>query len=126
MKRISVHWIPFALLLFSATWQSCSRENNLEAEGNTSIQSEPGSRIVISSAGYSKAELWIGKTQSVTWVNHDSKLHSVTADDGSFNSGAMQPGSSFTKEFNQPGVYGYHDKYSSARATINVFGRPDP
>ncbi len=45
----------------------------------------------------------IGTGGSVTWTNTDSVPHTVTADDGSFDSGIMMPGDTFTRTFDRAG-----------------------
>ncbi len=44
----------------------------------------------------------------VRWVNDDQVQHSVTADDGSFDSGLIDPGQPFERTFDRPGSYPYH------------------
>jgi len=44
----------------------------------------------------------------VTWINRDAVAHTVTADNGSFASGNLQPGGSFSFTFTRPGTYAYH------------------
>jgi plastocyanin len=46
--------------------------------------------------------------QKVTWSNEDSTTHTVTADNGSFNSGNLSPGKSFSFTFAQAGTSKYH------------------
>ncbi len=53
----------------------------------------------------------IGVNNTVTWVNNDIAAHTVTADNGSFNSGNLNPGQSFTNVFTTPGTYTYHCDY---------------
>ncbi len=45
----------------------------------------------------------------VTWTNNDTFTHTVTSSSGpgSFNSGDLASGQSFTFTFNQPGTYTY-------------------
>ena len=45
--------------------------------------------------------------QTVTWENHDPADHTVTSEDGSFDSGAMARGASFEATFDSPGEYRY-------------------
>ncbi len=52
--------------------------------------------------------LVIGVNNTVTWTNNDSSIHTVTANDGSFDSGYLNPGATFTYTFTEPGVYEYH------------------
>jgi plastocyanin len=53
----------------------------------------------------------IGVNNTVTWVNNDSAPHTVTANDGSFDSGNMAPTATFTFTFTTPGTYQYHCIY---------------
>ena len=50
-------------------------------------------------------ELPVGS--SITWRNMDNIQHTVTADDGSFNSGAIPPSKDFTFTFAGPGTFAY-------------------
>lgn len=54
----------------------------------------------------SREMVLIGDT--VTWHNGDATSHSVTADDGSFDSGTFGPGGSFSQTFASAGIYKYH------------------
>ncbi|HKT59159.1 MAG TPA: cupredoxin family copper-binding protein [Gemmatimonadales bacterium] len=45
---------------------------------------------------------------TVRWTNNDQLQHSVTADDGSFDSGLIDPGGSYERVFDRPGDYAYH------------------
>ncbi len=51
----------------------------------------------------------VSKGSKITWVNKDSVVRSVEADDGHFNSGNLSPGASFTYTANQIGKFNYHD-----------------
>lgn len=63
----------------------------------------------------------IGKNNTVTWINNDIAPHTVTADDGSFNSGNLDAGASWTHVFDTPGTYTYHCEYHPwMRGTIIV------
>jgi len=53
----------------------------------------------------------IGVNNTVTWVNNDSAPHTVTADDGSFDSGNIAPAGTFTFTFTRPGTYEYYCAY---------------
>jgi plastocyanin len=45
--------------------------------------------------------------QQVTWENHDPAEHTVTAEDGGFDSGTMAQGATYKTTFDQPGEYRY-------------------
>jgi len=44
---------------------------------------------------------------TITWTNMGSQGHTVTASDGSFDSGVVAPGATATLEFDTPGTYAY-------------------
>jgi plastocyanin len=45
---------------------------------------------------------------SITWTNNDPLVHTITADDGSWDSGPIEPGKTWTHTFTQPGEYSFH------------------
>jgi plastocyanin len=49
--------------------------------------------------------------QSVEWANDGRSPHTVTADDGSWNSGNLAAGGTFEHTFSQAGVFTYYCKY---------------
>lgn len=53
----------------------------------------------------------IGVNNTVTWMNKDIVIHTVTATDKSFDSGNISPGGSFTFTFTTPGTYAYYCVY---------------
>jgi plastocyanin len=50
-------------------------------------------------------EVKVGET--VTWINDDSGRHTVTSKDGTFDSGVMGKGQSFSYTFDKAGEYPY-------------------
>lgn len=52
-------------------------------------------------------EIRVRAGSRVRWVNGDQLQHSVTAADGSFNSGLLDPGAVFERIFDKPGSYVY-------------------
>jgi plastocyanin len=58
---------------------------------------------------------------TVRWTNQDPYPHTATADNGSFNSGTLNQGGTYSFTFNTPGTYGYYCAiHPSMRGTINV------
>jgi plastocyanin len=67
------------------------------------------------------AIVFIGQNSTVTFVNEDSSIHTVTASDRSFDSGDIKAGGSWTYNFQTPGNYSYYCKYHSwMKGTISV------
>ncbi len=54
------------------------------------------------------ATVHVAPGTTVQWTNTGLTEHSVTADDGSFDSGMLAPGDSFSMTFTDPGVYQYY------------------
>ncbi len=52
--------------------------------------------------------------ESIDWTMNGRSPHTVTADDGSFDSGNLEPGQKYSRTFAQPGVYSYYCKYHGA------------
>ncbi len=53
----------------------------------------------------------IGVNNTVQWVNNDNTPHTVTAKDGSFASGNIGAGGTYTHTFTTPGTYSYYCEY---------------
>ena len=57
---------------------------------------------------FQPAELTVHPGETVEFKNEDIFAHTVTADDGSFDSGLIQPGSSWKMTVQKPGTLAYH------------------
>ncbi len=73
----------------------------------------PGAAQNQSSPGYSPDVITvvIGVNSTVTWTNNDAQPHTVTGVNGTFDSGNMDTGQSFSYNFTRPGVYDYTCTY---------------
>ena len=62
---------------------------------------------------------------AITWINNDDVPHSVTADDGTFDSGPIQPGKSFRWTAQGADAIPYHCIFHpSMTATMTVTAKP--
>jgi len=59
--------------------------------------------------------------QTVEWTMDGNAFHTVTADDGSWDSGQLAPGSTYTHVFDRPGAYPYHCSLHGAPG-VGMFG----
>jgi hypothetical protein len=50
----------------------------------------------------------LGVNNTVVWTNTDTVQHTVTSDDGKFDSGLFGQGQSWNYTFTKPGTYPYH------------------
>ncbi len=96
-----------ALLLFAPT---------AAAQGKTMT-------ISIKNFAFNPPNATVAAGTTVTWVNDDQAPHTVTADDGAFDSGTLQPGQSYSFTFDKAGTYAYHcDIHPDMTATVTVSG----
>src|SRR4051812_47910830 len=56
---------------------------------------------------YDPPTLTVNVGDKVTWQNNGEDVHTVTSDDGSFDSGDMKHGASWSYTFTTPGTYTY-------------------
>ena len=76
------------------------------AQGTTTVN--------MNSDSFDRTEVHVAPGQTVIWNNPnnpDSQTHTVTADDGSFDSGDVNTGTQYTMEFDTPGTYPYYCQY---------------
>jgi plastocyanin len=57
---------------------------------------------------FAPADVTIAVGSTVVWHNDGQQDHTVTADDGSFDSGTEKPGADWQRTFSKPGQYTYH------------------
>jgi plastocyanin len=65
-------------------------------------------RTDIERFAYPEYRIVVSRGATIEWTNRDAVMHTVTADDGSWNPGAISPGSSWRARFDEPGIYPFH------------------
>ena len=131
MKQAKIFTIGSMLFLGSILFLSCSRDEGslaesvngpLHATGGTSTSGSTinyTTRVTIQNSAFTPASVTVMQTGSILWVNSDSEqVHTVTADDGSFDSGDIQPSGSFGLTFTKVGPHPYHCKYHGERGLV--------
>jgi len=112
----------------SATGEMMDMEATEETTEDESASAGGETAIEISGFAFGAGETTVPVGTTVTWTNADSAPHTVTADDGSFVSGNMNTGDTFTFTFDEPGTYAYYCEYHGGAggegmaATITVEG----
>ena len=94
-----------AVLISAIVFMSCSKSNGYGSSNNPA----PAAAIVsIKNMAYTPGSLSVKAGATVTWTNSDTTIHTVTADDGSFNSGNIAVGATYSKVFSSAGAFSYH------------------
>ena len=63
--------------------------------------------VIISNLSFQPASITVGKGSVIVWRNQDTVAHTVTAEDGSFNSGTIVEGDTFEQRFDKVKIYTY-------------------
>ena len=82
-----------------------------------------GKKVTISIEGlkYHPDPVTIEVGDTIIWTNNDERDHSVKADDGSFDSGLLRKGKTFSKTFDKPGKITYgSDPSPRTKGTVVV------
>ncbi len=78
-------------------------------------------RVSIKGIAYSRERLQVGQGTVVVWLNEDPLAHTVTADNGRFDSREIPPGASWAYTFAEPGTFAvYCAPHPFMRATVVV------
>jgi plastocyanin len=78
--------------------------------------------VVLDGFAFSPANLQVQTGTEVTWTNHDPTEHTVTADDGAFDSGVLDAGGSFSAQLDDAGQFTYRCQIhpTTMKGTVTV------
>ena len=93
--------IPFTL---SRYFGGGGRRKTAEGVETTQNATQANIRNMV----FAPVRLEVTAGTTIRWTNHDQLVHTVTADDGSWDSGNIDPGSTWTHTFDKPGDYSFH------------------
>jgi plastocyanin len=126
MKKIKIFTIGVTLVAASFLFFSCSKSNGDLIDDNDysthTTQASIDHRVYMKNSIFSPALMTLTAGKPVAWINDDNLVHRVTADDGSFDSGDMQPGATFSRTFTMPGTFPYHCKYHKGMTGTVITG----
>jgi plastocyanin len=58
--------------------------------------------------GFTPVDLVVQTGTTITWRNNGRNMHTVSADDKTFESGELAPGATWSMRFDSPGTFAYH------------------
>ena len=90
----------------------CSSYSPSSPSGGTTVAGTPVSIVsqasFLTNTAYAPSPISIAAGDTITWTNNDNTAHTSAGDDGSWNSGSIAPGASFSRTFPSAGVFSYH------------------
>ena len=93
------------------------------APSGTGSTAPASASVSIPAHSFSPASVTIAVGGTVRWTNGDRDSHTVTADNGSFDSGILAPGGTFSHTFPTAGTFAYHcEIHPDMRGTVTVTG----
>ena len=104
MKTKRFYYSILFLMICSIAVISCSKSNSYNSGNNN----PPASDVSIKNMAFSPVSLTVSAGATVTWTNNDTTAHTVTADNGSFDSGNIAVGAKYSKVFSSAGTFSYH------------------
>lgn len=125
MVQRTIFTLMMQLLFASIIFLSCSKSNDtlsLNPDGSVrgagTVPINYTTKITIEKNSFTPSDVTVMQGGTLLWVNSDNAVHTVTADDGSFDSGDIQPGGSFSFTFSIIGPHSYHCKYHNEATGI--------
>jgi plastocyanin len=104
-RKLSAGLLVLVVVLSAAI--SCSKDD--DGYGDDSGGDNNGSTTVnIQNYVFSPSTITVTAGTTITWKNYDIDAHTVTSDEGLFNSGSIQQNATFTHTFDSTGTYDYH------------------
>jgi predicted lipoprotein with Yx(FWY)xxD motif/plastocyanin len=80
-------------------------------------------KVDIMNFAFSPKVLTVAPGTTVLWTNNDSTAHTVTADNGGFDSGNLGPGASFRFTFAKAGTFAYYCRYHGGPGGTGMAGQ---
>ncbi|MBV8083078.1 MAG: cupredoxin family copper-binding protein [Candidatus Eremiobacteraeota bacterium] len=89
----------------------------------SSSSSSTDTHVSIDNYAFKAPTVTIPAGTAVVWTNKDDDPHTVTADDGSFDSKGLGQGDTYRHVFTKPGTYPYHcSAHPYMKGTVIVQG----
>jgi plastocyanin len=88
----------------------------------TTASAQPAATINMTDDAFTQTNVSIAAGQTVVWMNGSGKVHTVTADDDTFDSGDIATGAPYSQEFDTPGTYPYFCQYHGDVGGVGMSG----
>jgi plastocyanin len=94
----------------STTPAESKPESKASTQSNPPIPESSTVTVDINDGTFDPAQLEVAAGTTVTWTNGDTEAHTVTADNGLFDSGVIEPGQYYSTWFGGSGTVPYHSE----------------
>ncbi len=96
------------VIVSSCLLVGCDDDSPTNPSGSNVSVSIVANSSSLTSTAYSPNPITVTRGSTVTWTNNDTVTHTATADSGSWNSGGLAPGTSYSTTYQIAGTYPYH------------------
>jgi plastocyanin len=93
-----------------------------DTAATASVAVAAASGVTIKDFEFQPRELTVKAGATVTWTNQGDNSHTVTADDGSFESPTLAAGKTYVHRFTRPGTYHYHCAFHGGKGGEGMSG----
>jgi plastocyanin/uncharacterized membrane protein len=114
------HRLTWAAFLLCALGLFLGRDCSAQTQQRASSSPESSTaEVIIKNFSFKPAQLSVHPGETIEFKNEDIFAHTATADDGSFDSGLIQPGSSWKLTVAKAGTIAYHcTPHPNMKATL--------
>jgi LPXTG-motif cell wall-anchored protein len=78
--------------------------------------------VVIKDFAFDPKTISVNVGDTITWTNEGPSPHTVSADDGSFDSGNLDKGATFSHTFDKASTFAYYCKYHGSKGGAGMAG----
>jgi plastocyanin len=109
---MKIYYLPIIYLLLIVI-TSCNHDDPFppNTNNNTNLSTQSTTQVVMQNTTFNPTEITITKGTTITWINKDAIPHTVTSDQGLFNSGNIPANGTYEFKFDAAGTYNYHCIY---------------
>lgn len=109
-------WLILSLPVFALVVSACGT-------GSASTpESLPDQSVLVVDSSFEAQEISIKVGTTIVWTHEGNFPHTVTADDGSFDSGNLESGNTFSITYDEVGTFPYYCSYHGGPAGSGMSG----
>lgn len=113
-----------AMAILALVAAGCSSKTETTGTGGPTGSGTPASGTTVKAidSAFDPRDITVKVGTTLTWDFVGSLPHTVTADDGSFDSGTKNKGATFTQTFTSAGTFKYHCTLHGGKGGVGMAG----